>query len=109
MAGRPQYILDELAMIERHIIQCELNVSAQRARVARLERTGRDATSSRNLLDNLEAALALHYAYRSRTLAHGTKLARLTWRALWTVPHSARGRSSQSRQNPLNRSGANSV
>jgi hypothetical protein len=62
------YLREELATVDRHIIQGETNVTGQRSRVEGRERDGKDATVSRTLLRNLEAALKLHYRHRHRIL-----------------------------------------
>jgi hypothetical protein len=62
------YLREELATVDRHIIQGETNVTGQRSRVQNQERDGKDATVSRTLLGNLEAALKLHYQHRHRIL-----------------------------------------
>jgi hypothetical protein len=62
------YLDEELATVDRHIIQGETNVTGQRSRVQNQERDGKDATVSRTLLRNLEAALKLHYQHRHRIL-----------------------------------------
>jgi hypothetical protein len=77
MAGGPQHgldalalaeRLDELAMTERNIAQSEINITAQRDRVARSEKAGRDAALSRRPLATFEVSLGLRYAHRARVL-----------------------------------------
>jgi hypothetical protein len=60
--------LDALVMSECHIVQSELNITAQRDRIAQSEKAGRDTTLSRSLLTKFEATLKLRYAYRARAL-----------------------------------------
>jgi hypothetical protein len=62
------YLREELATVDRHIIQGETNVTGQRSRVESQVRSGKDAAFSRTLLRNLEAALKLHYQRRHRIL-----------------------------------------
>jgi hypothetical protein len=63
-----RHLLDQLAMVQRHIVKSELNITAQRGRVASLEEAGRDAALSSSLLRTFEATLDLHYAHRRRVL-----------------------------------------
>jgi len=62
------HLFEQLAAVERHIVQGELNISAQRSRVAALEQSGADAAFSRGLLANFEAALSMHNEHRGRIL-----------------------------------------
>jgi hypothetical protein len=58
----------ELARVEAHILQSELIVTRQQARVDSLERAGNDGSLSRLLLKNFKTALEIQYAYRNRAL-----------------------------------------
>ncbi|GEM_PF-4082869 len=62
-------LAQELAVVERHILQGERNVTLQRWRVAAAqEKFGRDVSLSRELLVAFERSLALHYWHRSYIL-----------------------------------------
>jgi len=58
----------ELLRIDAHILQSELMVTRQQARVDRLERTGNESSLSRSLLQNFKIALQLQYAHRDHVL-----------------------------------------
>jgi hypothetical protein len=60
-----QHDLTELCRIDADILQSELIVTRQRARVESLERAGNNSALSRSLLKNFKASLELQYAYRS--------------------------------------------
>jgi hypothetical protein len=60
--------LADLSRIEAHILQSELIVTRQQARVDNLERAGNDSSLSRSVLRNFQACLQLQYAYRNRAL-----------------------------------------
>jgi hypothetical protein len=60
-----QHDLAELCRIDADILQSELIVTRQRARVESLERAGNNSALSRSLLKNFKASLELQYAYRS--------------------------------------------
>jgi hypothetical protein len=60
--------LAELSRIDAHILQSELVVTRQQARVDDLERAGNDSSLSRSVLKNFKSSLALQYAYRARAL-----------------------------------------
>lgn len=62
---RAQHDLTELCRIDADILQSELIVTRQRARVESLERAGNNSALSRSLLKNFKASLELQYAYRS--------------------------------------------
>lgn len=68
-----QQLAEQLATVERHIVQSEMNVSAQRHRVNALERGDVDQTFARNMLANFETALGLHYDHRDRILREMAK------------------------------------
>jgi hypothetical protein len=63
-----QQLTEQLATVELHIIQSEMNVSAQHHRINATERADGDATLSRSVLANFETALRLHYDHRDRIL-----------------------------------------
>jgi hypothetical protein len=60
--------LAELSRIDADILQSELAVTRQQARVDGLERAGNDSSLSRSVLKNFKSSLALQYAYRARAL-----------------------------------------
>lgn len=68
-----QQLAEQLAAIEYTIIQSEMNVSTQRHRINAMERADGDATFSRSVLVNFEAALRLHYDHRDRVLREMAK------------------------------------
>jgi hypothetical protein len=61
-----QQLLEDLAVVEGHIVSSEMNVSAQRRR-AESNRTG-SAALSLSLLRTFEATLRVHYEHRARIL-----------------------------------------
>jgi hypothetical protein len=61
-----------LSRIDAHILQSELIVTSQQARVDSLERAGNNGALSRSLLMNFKASLELQYAYRARALRQST-------------------------------------
>jgi len=63
-----QQLVQQLATVEHHIVQSEMNVSAQRHRINVMERVDGDAAFSRSVLANFETALRLHYDHRNRIL-----------------------------------------
>ena len=63
-----QQLAEQLATVERHIIQGEMNVSAQHHRINAMEQANGDAALSRSVLANFETALRLHYDHRDRIL-----------------------------------------
>jgi hypothetical protein len=68
MTQLSQQDLAELSRIDAHILQLELIVTRQQARIENLERAGDDGSLSRSLLKNFKASLELQYAYRARAL-----------------------------------------
>jgi hypothetical protein len=67
-----QHDLYELSRIDAHILQSELIITNQQARVDSLERAGNNSALSRSLLKNFKASLELQYAYRARALRQST-------------------------------------
>jgi hypothetical protein len=63
-----QQLAEQLATVERHIIEGEMNVSAQHHRINAMEQANGDAALSRSVLANFETALRLHYDHRDRIL-----------------------------------------
>ena len=63
-----QQLAEQLATVEHHIVQSEMNVSAQRHRINAMVLANGDAALSRSVLANLETALKLHYDHRDRIL-----------------------------------------
>ena len=63
-----EMLLDHLALAERHILQGEAHLTAQRALIARLDRNGHDARPARDLLDLFEDLQRVHIADRDRLL-----------------------------------------
>ena len=61
-------LAEQVAMVERHILQGEINVSAQRHRVHALEASGKEAGFSRALLVTFQQSLAMHYGHRAALL-----------------------------------------
>jgi hypothetical protein len=68
MSQIPEQDLADLARIDAHILQSELIVTRQQARVNSLERVGNDRSLSSSLLKNFRTSLELQYAYRARAL-----------------------------------------
>jgi hypothetical protein len=58
----------ELSRIDAHILQSELIVTRQQARVDRLERAGNDSSLSRSVLKNFRTSLDLQYTHRAHAL-----------------------------------------
>jgi hypothetical protein len=65
---REQQDLAELSGIDGRILQSELIVTRQRARVENLERAGKDSSLSKSVLRNFINVLAFQYAHRGRVL-----------------------------------------
>lgn len=63
-----QHDLAELLRIDAHILQFELNVTRQQARVDSLERAGNDSLLSKSVLKNFTISLELQYLHRARAL-----------------------------------------
>jgi hypothetical protein len=59
-------ILDDLAMVSRHVTGGEQIIARQRELVAQLERDGRDASDAKRLLLQFQDAQSLHVAHRER-------------------------------------------
>jgi hypothetical protein len=59
-----RHLLDQMATVERHIVQSEMNVTVQRHRVEAQERSGHDTDFSRSLLAKIETVLRMHYQHR---------------------------------------------
>jgi hypothetical protein len=70
MSQLSQQDLAELSRIDADILQSELIVTGQQARVDGLERAGNDGSLSRSLLKNCRTLLELQYTYRARALRH---------------------------------------
>jgi hypothetical protein len=68
MSHIDQQALADLSRIDAHILQSELIVTRQQARVDNLDRTGNDSSLSRSVLRNFQNCLQLQYAYRNRAL-----------------------------------------
>ena len=68
MSQMTQQEAAELSRIDARILQSELNVTRQQARVDTLERAGNNSPLSRSVLKNFRASLALQYSYRARAL-----------------------------------------
>ena len=60
--------LRHLELANRHIAEGELRIAEQRARIARLERDGRDKTASIKLLNIFEETLELMMRHRDLIL-----------------------------------------
>jgi hypothetical protein len=60
--------LAELSRIDADILQSELAITRQQARVDDLKRAGNDGSLSRSLLKNFKFSLELQYAYRASVL-----------------------------------------
>ena len=63
-----QQDLADLARIDAHILQSELNVTRQQALVDRLDRVGDDSLLSRSILKNFKTSLDLQYEHRAHAL-----------------------------------------
>ena len=59
-------LFDHLALAERHVTQGDLHLTAQRLRIAELERDGHPTALARELLDKLAGLQRLHVADRDR-------------------------------------------
>jgi hypothetical protein len=62
------HLAESLAIVERHIVQTEMNITRQRDRVVGLEGSDEDCALSQSLLDNFETALRMHYRHRNTVL-----------------------------------------
>lgn len=60
--------LAELSRIEACILQSELIITKQQARVDSLEAAGNDSLLSQSILKNFKTSLDLQYAHRARAL-----------------------------------------
>ena len=70
--GRPTMdrvlLLEHLAQAERHISQGELRLAKLELLISELERDGKDATRSRDLVKTVRETQALHFEHRDRIL-----------------------------------------
>src|SRR5262245_3368529 len=60
---------DHFTKAERHVIESEGHILRQKQLIAKLERSGHDATEAKRLLAEFQALLALHIADRDRLRA----------------------------------------
>ena len=67
-------LLEHLALAEKHIVEGEILITAQRERVQQLKDAGQDASESENLLERFLDCQRMNVAHRARILAELSEL-----------------------------------